>query len=85
MRAERESFLRLVHDVEPRIHRRLVSLTDDQIALVQGALAYWDRTVADTSYDPQVGEWARTHGTETRESVAAISRALTTSSPETDW
>lgn len=85
MRGDRESFLRLVHVADPRVHRRLVSLTDDQIALVQGALAHWDRSVADTSYDPQVGEWARTHGTGTRESVAAISQALETSTVEIDW
>ena len=85
MRGERDAFLRLVHVAEPRVHRRLVALTDDQISFVQGALAYWDRSVADTSYDPQVQEWARTHGTETEASVAAISRALETSTAETDW
>jgi hypothetical protein len=79
-----ESFRRL-HAPEPKAHRRLVRLTSEQIALLQATLAYWERAIADTSYDPQVQEWARTHRTETGASVAAIRKALAASSPETDW
>lgn len=77
--------LRAVGAFEPRPHRRLAALTEEQIALLQVALAHWERTVADTSYDPQVQDWARTHATATAASVAAIGRALANSSPESDW
>ena len=66
--------------------RRLVALTDAQIAFLQAALSYWERSISDTSYDPQVEEWARTHRTATAgEGATAIRRALATSVPETDW
>lgn len=78
--------LHLVHAPEPRTPgRRLAALTEEQIALLQAALSYWERAVADTSYDPQVEEWARTHRTETSASTAAIHKVLATSTPETDW
>jgi hypothetical protein len=66
--------------------RRLAALTDAQIRFLQAALSYWERSIADTSYDPQVEEWARTHRTAaTGESAAAIREALATSVPESDW
>lgn len=66
--------------------RRLVALTDAQITFLKAALSYWERSIADTSYDPQVEEWARTHRTAaTGESAAAVRKALATSVPESDW
>jgi hypothetical protein len=69
----------------PRRRRRLAALTDEQIALLQAALSYWERSTADTSYDPQVGEWARTHSTGTGATAAAIRKALASSTWESDW
>lgn len=66
--------------------RRLVALTDAQITFLQAALSYWERSIADTSYDPQVEEWSRTHRTATTgDRAAATRRALATSVPESDW
>ena len=80
------SVLRAVPAPEPSTpRRRLVALTDEQIAVLQAALSYWERAVADTSYDPQVGEWARTHRTETGTNAAAVRKALTASAPDSDW
>ncbi len=85
-RGQRDGALRLVQTADrtaPR--RRLAALTDEQIAFLQAAVPFWERSIADTSYDPQVGEWARTHRTETRASAAAIRKALASSTPESDW
>jgi hypothetical protein len=71
--------------MSPRQRRRLAALTSEQIALLQAALSCWERSIADTSYDPQVGEWARTHRTETGASVSAIRKALGSSTWESDW
>ena len=65
--------------------RRLVYLTDEQIAVLKAALGHWERAIADTSYDPQVEEWAPTHTTETGKRAAAIAQALAAARPESDW
>jgi hypothetical protein len=44
----------------PRDVRRTVELTEEQITVLKAALDCWERAIRDTSYDPQVEEWART-------------------------
>jgi hypothetical protein len=55
---------------------RMVELTQGQIAFLRLALDYAQRAIDDTSYDPQVQEWARTHGTDTAATIAALREAL---------
>ena len=77
--------LRTAHGRPTRSTKRLVYLTEDEIALLKAALAHWERTIADTSYDPQVQEWARTHKNETETRAATVARALASGRPEADW
>jgi hypothetical protein len=62
----------------------MVELTEAQIAFIDLSLDYADQAIRDSSYDPQVSEWARTHGTDTEATVAAIREALAKSSSATD-
>ena len=61
----------------PRDVRRTVELTDEQITVLNAALDCWERAVRDTSYDPQVEEWARTHPSDPERIAAPIREALT--------
>ena len=65
----------------PRSVRRTVELTDEQIAVLRTALDCWDRAVRDTSYDPQVGEWARAHPSDPERITAPIRNALAAGKP----
>lgn len=62
----------------------IVELTEAQIAFISLSLDYADQAIHDTSYDPQVQEWARTHGTDTGATIAAIREALAKSSGAAD-
>ncbi len=55
---------------------RRVELTEAQIAFIRLSLDLAGRAIHDTSYDPQVQEWARTHRTDTEAKIAAIREAL---------
>ena len=59
-----------------------VELTQAQIDFIGLALDYANQSIHDTSYDPQVQEWARTHGTDTEATIAAIREALAKSSQQ---
>jgi hypothetical protein len=56
--------------------KRTVELTEEQIAFLRLSLDYAQRAIDETSYDPQVQEWARTHGTDTAATIAALREAL---------
>jgi hypothetical protein len=56
--------------------KRTVELTAAQIAFLCTALDYSERVIRDTSYDPQVEEWARRHPSDPGETIAAIREAL---------
>jgi hypothetical protein len=77
--------LRTAQGRPTRSTRHLVYLTRDEIAFLKAALAHWETANADTSYDPQVQEWARTHKTETETRAASVARALAAGRPEADW
>jgi hypothetical protein len=62
----------------------IVELTEAQIAFIDLSLDYADQAIHDTSYDPQVQEWARTHGTDTEATIVAIREALAKSSSAPD-
>ena len=61
--------------------KRTVDLTEEQIAVVRAALDCWERAIRDSSHDPQVQEWARTHPSDPGRTSAAIREALERSSP----
>ena len=60
--------------------KRTVELTAAQIAFLRRALDYSEHVMRDTSYDPQVEEWARKHPSDPGETIAAIRDALANSS-----
>lgn len=66
----------------PRDVRRTVELTEGQITVLQAALDCWERAMRDTSYDPQVEEWARTHPSDPKQIAGPIRDALTDRSAE---
>ena len=53
-----------------------VELTAEQIAFLHTALDDAERTSGDTSYDPQVQDWAKQHPSGAGETIAAIRQAL---------
>jgi len=60
--------------------KRTVELTATEITFLLTALDYAERTLRDTSYDPQVEEWARMHPSDPGKTIAAIRNALANSS-----
>jgi len=61
--------------------KRTVELTEEQVTVMRASLECWERAVRDTSYDPQLQEWARTHSGDPERTAAAIRDALAKGSP----
>ena len=67
------------HEPDARTDRETthtVELTAEQIAFLHAALDDAERASADTSYDPQVQDWAIQHPSGAGETIAAIREAL---------